>query len=80
MYDLIVTAHTPGNPTVRVADGVSMQDADALVQRLLAHDLADKVSLVLHDTGPAVDDRNAANLEVLLAVLERRERAAGSSA
>ncbi len=52
--------------------------ADKLVKRLSTHELADDVRIVPHEDGVTVDnvnDRNAAHVEVLMAVLERREAA-----
>lgn len=77
-YDLTVKAKTPGRPEVLVAANVTHTAADKLVTRLLAHDLAEDIRITTHVNGVTVDnvnDRNPANLEVLLAVLERREAA-----
>lgn len=76
MYDLTVKAKTPGQPEVLVAANVSHTAADKLVQRMLACDLAADIRITQHENGVTVEninDRNASHLEVLIAVLEKRE-------
>jgi hypothetical protein len=78
-YDLKVKAKTPGQPEMLLAANVTASAADKLVQRLKTHDLLVTFEIVQHETGVTVEnvnDRNAAHVEVLLAVLERREAAA----
>jgi hypothetical protein len=78
-YDLNVKAKTPGQPEMLLAANVTASAADKLVQRLKTHDLLVGFEIVQHEMGVTVEnvnDRNAAHVEVLLAVLERREAAA----
>jgi hypothetical protein len=77
-YDLKVKAKTPGQPEVLAAANITATAADKLVQRLRKHDLLVEFQIVQHEMGVTVDnlnDRNAAHVEVLMAVLERREAA-----
>jgi hypothetical protein len=79
MYDLRLTALTPGRPDVLAAAYVTATAAGKLIERLRAHGLSTDERIVPHEDGITVDnvnERNAAHLEVLLAVLERREAAA----
>lgn len=83
MYDLTVTSRTPGRPRVLVAANVTASAADKLVQRMQAQNLAADVEIVSHVQGRTVDnvnERNADHVEVLLAVLERREAQAAQVA
>jgi hypothetical protein len=78
-YDLKVKAKTPGQPDVLLAANVTAAAADKLVQRLRKHNLLVEFEITGHRSGVTVDnfnDRNPAHVEVLLAVLERREAAA----
>lgn len=79
-YDLRVKAKTPGQPDVLAAANVSSSAANTLLSRLVTAGLAEPESawITPHKTGVTTDnvnDRNAAHLEVLLAVLTAREAA-----
>lgn len=75
-YDLRVKALTPGQPEVLLAANATAAAVDKLVTRLKTHKLVASFEIVAHQMGVTVDnvnDRNAAHVEVLMAVLEKRE-------
>lgn len=83
MFDLWADALTPGHPEVMIAAYVSASAAGKLAERLMGHELVGDVRIVPHADGVTVDnvnDRNTGHLEVLMAVLERREAQAATDA